>query len=732
MQKFSKRLKIVSEILLLLPATSFCAAVYPKLDGLNNSSPNNSDPSAPFAPSQSQISDSGNFDFVYPRPPPYTPHRESPPPYTFYPDNGNQPQDSATNPLEDLCNLLPDDECPTRQRPNDAVGPNNAVSDANGHQHANRDASRPARKKPARKRGNNKKNRGKQKVEDQEPESEDLADDLKQITLIDTSKVNMQILRCLATNSPTDNRKCNFYKIYDIKLKMILEFLGKAYETYDYGKIKDLIKIKRRDHQSSSEMFYYFKGFSDVFNAKVKSKIDFSYRTKKSPARIWRGFNIWLRPNKNSEEIFSNQILDLLKDCKLLNTAEMLPINEVISFFLHNLDYLMRSSAFVDRKDAIERIKTSILAVSFLFEKLDEVSTKDQTLITNFDGYRRSIYGHYFRFYTDRFKRDTVDCVEGINATYLDTSNKPYIYNLICSFRCIVAILNFYTDIHFMVKERTKKAEGGINSHLVFLMSNLVMFSLDPTIEEKVLSDLLQQSNLWLGNKAKPTKMLSYEQVLRYFRPLQDILKGLVPEVATDTEKRRRSLQFDKKIKEIFVKTGGVIQAKSKEPVKAIISDSKIDCAEFYTFVDIVLSLTGANISSLKHQDQNAFSDPNSIFASAFNTSCFKNSMRLVGKFPRKLHKAYKIMSSRDDKLAECSLKSFIEKSDEVGKFFTKLLSKDGFFITILLKQDSDLVLQKNEAINTKKKLHRLLYLLSGILIAVNFLAVCLSIKQNN
>lgn len=49
MQKFSKRLKIVSEILLLLPVTSFCT--YPRLDSLRNNSPTNN----PSAPPQSQI-----------------------------------------------------------------------------------------------------------------------------------------------------------------------------------------------------------------------------------------------------------------------------------------------------------------------------------------------------------------------------------------------------------------------------------------------------------------------------------------------------------------------------------------------------------------------------------------------------------------------------------------------------------------------------------------------------
>lgn len=179
------------------------------------------------------------------------------------------------------------------------------------------------------------------------------------------------------------------------------------------------------------------------------------------------------------------------------------------------------------------------------------------------------------------------------------------------------------------------------------------------------------------------------------------------------------------------MKTEGVVQTKTKEPARPIVSDSKIDCAEFYNFVDIVFSLTGANISPLKHLNQNAFSDPNSIFASAFNTPYFKNSMRLVGKFPRKLQKVYKIMRPKDDELAECSLKYFIEKSNEVRRFFKDLWSKDGFLISTLLKQDQDLVLQKNEAIRTKKKLKMLLYSLSGILIAVNFLAVYLSIKQN-
>lgn len=66
---------------------------------------------------------------------------------------------------------------------------------------------------------------------------------------------------------------------------MIIEFVRNAYKTYDYQKIKDLVELKRRDHQSSSEMFYYFKGFSDIFNAKIKSKIDFSYRKEKFFAR---------------------------------------------------------------------------------------------------------------------------------------------------------------------------------------------------------------------------------------------------------------------------------------------------------------------------------------------------------------------------------------------------------------------------------------------------------------
>lgn len=313
----------------------------------------------------------------------------------------------------------------------------------------------------------------------------------------------MQILRCLATNSPTDDRKCNFYKIYDIKLKMILEFLGKAYEAYDYKKVKNLIELKRRNYQSSSEMFYYFKSFSDSFNDKVKSKIDFSYTTRFSGTRILRFFGISIWSNQSKEEVFSRKILDHLKDNKLLNTEEMLPINEIISFFLQNLDYLMSSNAFGGRKDVIERIKTSILAVSFLFEKLNEVGLKDQTLITDFDGYKRSIYGHYFRFYTDRFKRDTVDCVESINEKFLYTLNKPNIYNLVCSFRCIVAVLNYYTHIHLMLKEGTKKAEGGVKSRLVFLMSNLMMFSLDPAIDENGLSNLLKRSSLKLGNKVK-------------------------------------------------------------------------------------------------------------------------------------------------------------------------------------------------------------------------------------
>lgn len=230
-----------------------------------------------------------------------------------------------------------------------------------------------------------------------------------------------------------------------------------------------------------------------------------------------------------------------------------------------------------------------------------------------------------------------------------------------------------------MLKEGAKKAEDGIKSDLVFLMSNLLLFSLDPTVKENELSDLLNQFDLSLGNEAKSTEMVSYEEKFKYFKPLQDVLEGLVLEAFMESKKKRQSLQFDKKIKQIFQNSGGAIQVKTKEQVKAIVSDSRIDYAEFYSFVDIVLFLTGVNISSLKHQDQSAFSDPNSIFYSAFDTSYFKNLIRLVGKFPKKLQKTCKMIGLKDDKLAECSLKSFIEKSDEVGKILQNYWQRMGF-----------------------------------------------------
>lgn len=99
--------------------------------------------------------------------------------------NSNQPQDFHNVPLGGVFGLLPDEEYPTKKRPNDVVEPNNAVSDPNTHRRNNRDASRSTPKKSARERGKNTKNRRKQKVEDSENESEDPATHLDQITLIE-------------------------------------------------------------------------------------------------------------------------------------------------------------------------------------------------------------------------------------------------------------------------------------------------------------------------------------------------------------------------------------------------------------------------------------------------------------------------------------------------------------------------------------------------------------------